>query len=893
MRTFPFRARAHASGGILTATTDQRSLLLLASSREEPRARRLAAKLDAAWRVLRPGAASDAAELRAMAEASDLVLHLDTSAASVLHDTKTTEVYAPSGSACDAAPDPPGFRALFEAERSLATRVRLTVTPDRAGYECIHLVYGVPAHRLRFIPEQMLGELLPLALTPAPAEAASAPILLACNDYPVDETPGGGSVRVRDALRAFGQPTVLLTLASRGGVTWLAPGLVQLAVPKTAAQRAEEAEARTFMRYGLQDVLSAAHALHNEALTAAVTAMAPRVGCAVFCHCYLAPLIEPLHAVAPEVPVVYDSHNVEATLKAALLAGHPAATAVAAYVAAIEQRLTAIAAVVLCCSDADAAWFAPFARQIVMLPHGMPPQPGGGMPASPPRVGFLGSAHPPNVAAARIIVDMLAPRFRDVTFDIVGSVCPMIEAAHAPNVVLHGVVSEARKRALVSRWYVALNPVALGGGACVKLADYLAHGVPSLNTPHGARGYPIAASGAGCIAELADFPATLAALFDDPERRQAMARAAEALGRERSWSIVAAPARQVIAALMAPRVATSADAPGRRAPTRTTPDSAPILARADVLANWAATLPTDCLPLFLGGAYRQGAVRAERLHLILPGTARTIRLGLRAPGDVEITVYDVSNHSAILDRRAVNPSDTEPVEIALSVPAAAFLVELAAQPPCGMELYAATIIPHGRQDANAEPNPDLDLAACHRTGLAADSLQPERCPPPAAEWTAAQAQWLAGTLAASGRAYDRALALRALSATAGFVVVLADPARPLARARARALAHAYGTDVALADAATTWLVPRRGPCWSVPVGVAQLLVAAGSRCRALILPTPDAVGDDNATLAQALRIPVIGSGRGAEAQTRWIGTDGVTSERFDITLKRALHMTQN
>ncbi len=825
-----------------------------------------------------------------MADAAGLVLHLDTDAASALHGTTATEVYAPSGPACHDAPDPACFRALFEVERSLTARARLTVTSDPAGCELFRLLHGVPDARLRFIPERLLGELLSLALTPTPAGTAS-PVLLAFNDYPVNEARSGGPLRVRSVLQAFGQPTVLLTLAARGQAVLLAPGLVQLAVPKTESQRAEEAESHSLTRHGLEDVLSAAHALHNEALTAATMALAPHAGCAVFSHCYLAPLIEPLHAAAPGLPVVYDSHNVEAALKAALLADHPAAAVLAAYVAEIEQRLVAAAAVVFCCCDADAAHFAPSARRIVTLPHGTSPQPGGTAPASPPHVGFLASAHPPNVAAARIIVDVLAPRFRDVTFDIVGSVCPMLEPADAPNVVLHGVVSEAQKHALIRGWYVALNPITLGGGSSVKLADYLANGVPSLNTPQGARGYPVAERGAGWIAELEDFPARLAALLDDPGRRQAMARAAAELGRERTWPTMAAPARQVIAQLMARHLATRATAPGARPNNRITPNAPPVMLRADRLALWAGTLPSRCLPLILGGEHRAGAIWAEQLHLVLPGTMRLLRLDLHASCGVEIAIYEAGNRGALVDRRAVDQTASERADITLPGPAAAFMVEIAARPTNGMALHAAAIILHDREGSTPDTDVtvNLDLLACHSAAMAPDTLQPGRCPSPTAPWAAAQVQRLADALVASGRAYDRVLSLRALAAPADFIIVAADPMRPFARARARALAHAYGIDVVLAGSAAVWLVPCRGACRSVQVGIAKILVAAAARCQALILPTLDAAEKCDAVLALALalKIPVIGPGNRAAIQICRMGTEKLCKiDNFPTALKK-------
>ncbi|MFC7551038.1 hypothetical protein ACFQU7_00045 [Pseudoroseomonas wenyumeiae] len=208
---------------------------------------------------------------------------------------------------------------------------------------------------------------------------------------------------------------------------------------------------------------------------------------AVFEHCYLAPLLDAMHAAAPGLPVVYDAHNVEARLKREILAGHPAGAPLCAFVEEVERRLLDAADLVLCCSEADAAHFGPAARQVVLMPHGVIPAAPATPPAGePPRLGFLGSSHPPNVAAARFIVEELAPRLPEAVFELVGSVCAAVSSS-LPNVLLRGVVSEEEKAATLGRWSAALNPVESGSGASLKLADYLAYGLPTVNTPHAAR----------------------------------------------------------------------------------------------------------------------------------------------------------------------------------------------------------------------------------------------------------------------------------------------------------------------------------------------------------------------------------------------------------------------
>ena len=115
----------------------------------------------------------------------------------------------------------------------MADRARLIIAPDPIGSDIMRLLHGIAATRLRFIPDRLLGDILPIALAPTPPMNAP-PILLAFNHYPVQLAQAGGAMRVRDALRAFAQPTVLLTVGQCGGATLLAPDLLQLTVPHTS-----------------------------------------------------------------------------------------------------------------------------------------------------------------------------------------------------------------------------------------------------------------------------------------------------------------------------------------------------------------------------------------------------------------------------------------------------------------------------------------------------------------------------------------------------------------------------------------------------------------------------------------------------------------------------------
>jgi hypothetical protein len=539
-------------------------LLLLAAPEDDLRALVTALSRDwtvtvcvprALWRYA--GAEAALAELRRQAAGAALVLHLSADGAAALAGVEgLVEVYAPADLAlCHLSPaertEPDAWEALWRRERDLARRARLLLVPAEEVGRKLRLVHGVPAERLRCVPRALLPPLLPAVPGTATPAGAAMGFTLALNDYPVIEKHTGGAVRVRHGLAALGEETVLLSLGNVGATAFVAPNVLQLSVPKGQDQRATEADLRTLADSGLEDIISAMHAPSHAALLAVAADLARRARVAVFEHCYLAPLLDAMRAAAPGLPVVYDAHNVEARLKREILAGHPAEAPLCGFVEEVERRLLAEADLVLCCSEADAAHFGPAARRVVLMPHGVILA----APAAPPegearRFGFLGSSHPPNVAAARFILEELAPRLPEAVFELVGSVCAAVSST-LPNVVLRGVLSEAEKAATLGRWSVALNPVESGSGASLKLSDYLAHGLPTVNTPHAARGFAAITAGAGLVLPLEDFAPALRRLLAQPDALRQLATRARRAAEAQGWSETARPAREAIAALAA------------------------------------------------------------------------------------------------------------------------------------------------------------------------------------------------------------------------------------------------------------------------------------------------------------------------------------------------------
>ncbi|WP_295543960.1 glycosyltransferase family 4 protein [uncultured Thiohalocapsa sp.] len=148
-----------------------------------------------------------------------------------------------------------------------------------------------------------------------------------------------------------------------------------------------------------------------------------------------------------------------------------------------------------------------------------------------PVVLFVGANWPPNVEAARAVLQ-LAAALADtpLLFVIAGAVGDAL--AHDPRparVRLTGAVDEMRP--WLEAADLALNPMRSGGGSNIKLLEYLACGLAVISTPFGARGLDLVPGREAVIVPLAQFPAQLraAAAALQPGAQHAHARRGETL----------------------------------------------------------------------------------------------------------------------------------------------------------------------------------------------------------------------------------------------------------------------------------------------------------------------------------------------------------------------------
>ncbi len=128
---------------------------------------------------------------------------------------------------------------------------------------------------------------------------------------------------------------------------------------------------------------------------------------------------------------------------------------------------------------------------------------------------FVGSKYAPNRTAVEYIL-----AWADVEIDtnlhflIVGSVGSWFTGVSPPNVTFSGYVADVRQFNAAAD--VAVNPMSSGGGTNLKQIEYLAAGIPSVTTPIGARGLGVRDNVDCLIRDLADIPAAVAMLRDNP-----------------------------------------------------------------------------------------------------------------------------------------------------------------------------------------------------------------------------------------------------------------------------------------------------------------------------------------------------------------------------------------
>lgn len=396
----------------------------------------------------------------------------------------------------------------------------------------------------------------PLARTLLTPPAKRKKVVVA-NTFPIYPPQGGGQLRLYHLYKGVAEhaDVVMVNLAQASetaGVRELAPGFTEIVVPSS-------------------HLLSTANALMEQRLgvpcgdlsALALAKLAPNFLDALRRACCDADVVVASHPYAyPALkavwdgPIHYESLNAEYDLKQA---AYPADSPWLHAVLEAERECAVASPRVFACSGGDAQRLAelyqldparvsvvangtdtcqvrytdPVERASIRAEQGL---------GTRPLVLFMGSMHPPNVEALKLLLEV-AQACSGLDFVVLGSVCWGVAAEQAPaNVRLLGVVEEPEKLAWLALADIGFNPMLSGSGTNLKILDYAAAGLAIVSTPFGARGAVLQPGQHLWQAEpegLVDLLKTVAALPAEQQARITRA-ARERVEQTVDWRVVSA-----------------------------------------------------------------------------------------------------------------------------------------------------------------------------------------------------------------------------------------------------------------------------------------------------------------------------------------------------------------
>jgi glycosyltransferase involved in cell wall biosynthesis len=245
------------------------------------------------------------------------------------------------------------------------------------------------------------------------------------------------------------------------------------------------------------------------------------------------------HLIEPYVntkKIIYDAQNVEYVLKKSMLPDGKMKTMLLKDLYELEQRAVRLSDYVLACSKEDISKFKELFinledEKFLLVPNGVDLAANTYTSLEEKKIKkknlglddeniivFIGSWHKPNLEAVEKILE-LAPNLPTCHFIIMGGQCEAFKGiTPPPNVAFAGIVSEELKGLIYSVADIAINPMVNGSGTNLKIAEYMANGVPVISTEIGARGYDFEGKHLQ-IADLKGFSHAIDALVRDGFKR--------------------------------------------------------------------------------------------------------------------------------------------------------------------------------------------------------------------------------------------------------------------------------------------------------------------------------------------------------------------------------------
>ena len=342
------------------------------------------------------------------------------------------------------------------------------------------------------------------------------------NDFPIYPPRFGGQIRIYNIYK---------NLAERYNITYICFGksnsveetricenFLEIKVPKSGFHKNMDAVAGKLLGVSVDDITAMFLCRQNAEIAALAKTSIEKSDLVILSHPYMFPLVRDY---VYDKPLIYEAHNVEAYLKKALLGKRALRNYISGRVEAVEKELSLKADLVFVTSEEDLnsikQLYGLEENKIHVSPNGVDINTFSLLYKEGklikekiidrPVVLFLGSGHPPNVQAAKLIIKEIAPKMKDIYFLICGSVCWGIKNENkGKNVGLTFEVTEEEKLELYRVADLALNPMVSGSGTNIKMLDYMSASLPVISTPVGARGLNLENYKNVIVAEIPEIP---------------------------------------------------------------------------------------------------------------------------------------------------------------------------------------------------------------------------------------------------------------------------------------------------------------------------------------------------------------------------------------------------
>ncbi|MCL2221083.1 MAG: glycosyltransferase family 4 protein [Oscillospiraceae bacterium] len=334
-------------------------------------------------------------------------------------------------------------------------------------------------------------------------------------------------------------------------------------------------------------------------------------------------------------PRIYNSYNYESDLMSQMWSGEYAVGYIS-LVRELEGELVRKCDLVFAtCEDDKRKFIKEFdvnEEKVKLAPNGINPEEytmrDNHTEASDNTALFIGSAHPPNIETVEFIVNHVAGKCKNITFQIAGSCSDKAKVESRQNVKLLGFVAQEEKERLFRNCKIAINPMFSGSGTNLKTLEFFSAGVPVLSTETGVRGLSVVDGEHYYLADEDNFAKRLCELLDKPEDMNKVA----ATGRTHvnstySWAKIAEIAHNEIDNL----------------PQKT---HTPTLL---ILNDFSAAVPKGGGEVRINNLYRHMSQRYKVLHLCLNGDNSILRT-IPAPQFIEISIPKTKEHIAEQER---------------------------------------------------------------------------------------------------------------------------------------------------------------------------------------------------------------------------------------------------